>query len=132
MQKIRTAIPRKVSISLAALTSPQPRTATFAEASLASGVVAVDGDQVTQVATLVESDDAQRTFDEIEQEGMSRIALLSDRFLSISGSPRALAALADRPEILRIQTKKEKEARLDTLLTEIGCCKSGRQRHPLN
>jgi hypothetical protein len=80
----------------------------------------VDGNQVTQVAALVESDDAQRTFDEIEQKGMSRIALLSDRFLSISGSPRAVAALADRPEILRIQTKKEKEARLDTLLTEIG------------
>src|SRR5207248_10859570 len=56
------------------------------------------------------------------------IATLDENFISIAGDPRAVAALAARPDVRRVESKKRKEPRLDTIATEIGLRSSSSPR----
>lgn len=122
----KTTIPthEKLSVSVSALAGRQAEHLGHSPAAYAAGVITFGDsptvDDETQVATLVEVADAMQFMESLPETGFKEIAVLAENFATVVGTPRAVANLAERADVFRVQTKKEKDVLLDAVPVEIG------------
>ncbi len=132
MRKATTSAHEKLSVSLSALASRQKNKFDYNSATFASGIMArgagPEVDDFARVAALVEVTDAMSFTDTIDGPGIAEAIALADTYVTVVGTPVAVASLANRTDVLRVQAKKEKEMLLDAVPPEIGLCTTASSR----
>jgi subtilisin family serine protease len=132
MRKTIVAANKKVSVSLTALVARQDQKLAYSPAATASGVMTrgdtKEIDDRTEVAALVEVDDAAHLIKTANFTGMSEVLQLNDSLVSVLGTPRSVSSLAGRKDVRRVEAEKEKSVLLDSVPREIGLCIQPRVR----